>query len=48
MAAEAGADIVDVMGDLFDSQPNELTMNSNAIDKQKKLLLKSKNWELKF
>ena len=44
MAAEAGADIVDVMGDLFDSQPNELTMNSNAIDKQKKIIAEIKKF----
>lgn len=40
MAAEAGADIVDVMGDMFDRQPDELSVAPEAIEKQKKLIEK--------
>ena len=42
MAAEAGADIVDVMGDLFDRQSDELTYSPSAIEKQKKLICELK------
>ena len=38
MAAEAGADIVDVLGDFFDRQPDELTMDPEAVSKQKALI----------
>lgn len=37
-AAEAGASIIDVMGDLYDPSPLELTHNPDAIDKQKRLI----------
>lgn len=37
-AAEAGADVIDVMGDLFDPSPRELTRNPDAIAKQKDLI----------
>lgn len=37
-AAEAGAEVIDVMGDLFDPSPRELTFNKEAIAKQKKLI----------
>ncbi len=37
-AAEAGASMIDVMGDLYDPSPMELTRNVAAIDKQKKLI----------
>lgn len=36
--ARAGATIVDVMGDLFDPHPDELTENPEAVEKQKKLI----------
>ena len=42
MAAEAGADIVDVMGDMFDPTPFELTMNPVAIARQKDLIAQLK------
>lgn len=37
-AAEAGASIIDVMGDLYDPSPMELTRNPAAVDKQKRLI----------
>ncbi len=37
-AAEAGASMIDVMGDLYDPSPMELTLNPQAIDKQKRLI----------
>ena len=37
-AADAGASMIDVMGDLYDPSPNEITYNQNAIDKQKRLI----------
>ncbi len=39
-AADAGASIIDVMGDLYDPSPMELTHNPTAIDKQKRLIEK--------
>ena len=42
MAAEAGADIVDVMGDLFDRMPDELSLNPEAVRKQKELIARIK------
>ncbi len=38
LAAEAGAGVIDVMGDLYDPSPFELTMNPEAVEKQKKLI----------
>lgn len=38
MAAEAGGTLMDVMGDMFDRQPDELAIDAKAIDKQKKLI----------
>lgn len=38
MAADAGADIVDVMGDLFNQSPGELTTDPAAIAGQKELI----------
>ncbi|MDX9862941.1 MAG: hypothetical protein RBS99_18695, partial [Rhodospirillales bacterium] len=38
MMARAGASIVDVMGDLYDPTPGELTENNAAIEKQKALI----------
>lgn len=38
MAADAGADVIDVMGDLYDPTPGELTLNENAVAKQKLLI----------
>lgn len=38
MAADAGADVIDVMGDLFDPSPRELTKNPDAIARQKDLI----------
>ena len=38
--AEYGADLCDVMGDLFDRQPDELAVNEKAIEKQTKLIEK--------
>ena len=38
IAAEAGASMVDVMGDIFDPSPLQLTMNPAAIDKQKSMI----------
>ncbi len=37
-AAAAGAEVIDVMGDLFDPAPFELAMNPDAIEKQKALI----------
>lgn len=37
-AVDAGASIVDVMGDLYDPSPMEITHNPVAIDKQKRLI----------
>lgn len=37
-AASAGADVIDVMGDLFDPAPYELAVNPVAIEKQKALI----------
>lgn len=37
-AADAGASIIDVMGDLYDPSPMELTRSPAAIDKQKRLI----------
>lgn len=37
-AAEAGAGMIDVMGDLYDPSPNEITRNPEAIEKQKRLI----------
>ncbi len=37
-AAEAGASMIDVMGDLYDASPMEITRNPAAIGKQKKLI----------
>ena len=39
-AADAGASIIDVMGDLYDPSPMELTHNRQAINKQKRLIEK--------
>lgn len=37
-AAEMGASMIDVMGDLYDPSPMEITRNSAAIDRQKRLI----------
>ncbi len=37
-AAGAGAAMIDVMGDLYDPSPMEITYNQKAIDKQKQLI----------
>lgn len=37
-AAEAGASMIDVMGDLYDPSPLELTRQPHAIDRQKRLI----------
>jgi len=37
-AAEAGASMIDVMGDLYDPSPMGITRNPAAIDKQKRLI----------
>ena len=37
-AADAGASMIDVMGDLYDPSPMEITYDKNAIDKQKRLM----------
>lgn len=39
-AADAGADMIDVMGDLYDPSPMELTRNPAAIDRQRRLIEK--------
>ena len=36
--ARSGATLVDVMGDLFDPSPDELTMNETAKEKQRRLI----------
>ncbi len=38
IAAEAGGSMIDVMGDLYDPSPLELTRNPIAIEKQKRLI----------
>lgn len=38
MGVEAGGDLADVMGDLYDPQPHELAEDPVAIEKQKKLI----------
>jgi len=38
--AQAGGTLCDVMGDIFDKHPDELTVNPVAIDKQKRLIEK--------
>lgn len=40
MGVEAGGDLADVMGDLYDPQPHELAVDPVAIEKQKKLIEK--------
>ena len=42
MLARAGASIVDVMGDMYDPTPGELTENKEAIEKQKALIAELK------
>lgn len=37
-AVDAGAAMIDVMGDLYDPSPREITLDSAAIDKQKRLI----------
>ncbi len=37
-AADAGASMIDVMGDLYDPSPLEITHKKSAIDKQKRLI----------
>jgi len=37
-AADVGAAMIDVMGDLYDPSPMEITRNPGAIDKQKRLI----------
>lgn len=37
-AADAGAEVIDVMGDLFDPEPYELAVKPEAIGKQKQLI----------
>ena len=37
-AADAGAAMIDVMGDLYDPSPMEITHDQGAIDKQKRLI----------
>ena len=36
--AKCGATLCDVMGDIFDKHPDELTMDPIAVDKQKRLI----------
>lgn len=38
--AKAGGAMIDVMGDLYDPSPNEITRNPEAIEKQKQLISK--------
>ncbi len=38
LAAAAGASIIDVMGDLYDPSPMEITHNPAAIDRQRRLI----------
>ncbi|HOI56817.1 MAG TPA: type I 3-dehydroquinate dehydratase [Phycisphaerae bacterium] len=37
-AADAGASMIDVMGDLYDPSPMEITHNAAAIDRQRRLI----------
>ncbi|WP_372933993.1 type I 3-dehydroquinate dehydratase [Mariniphaga sediminis] len=37
-AADGGASMIDVLGDLYDPSPKEITYNKSAIDKQKRLI----------
>ena len=37
-AADAGASMIDVMGDLYDPSPMEITHDRDAIEKQKRLI----------
>ncbi len=37
-AVDAGAAMIDVMGDLYDPSPMEITRNARAIDRQKRLI----------
>lgn len=37
-AADAGASMIDVMGDLYDPSPMELTLNPSAIERQMRLI----------
>lgn len=37
-AAEAGASMIDVMGDLYDPSPREITRNPEAIERQRRLI----------
>lgn len=39
-AADAGTSMIDVMGDLFDPSPMQITHNQSAIDKQQRLIEK--------
>lgn len=38
LGAQCGAEVIDVMGDLYDPSPYELTRNAEAIEKQKALI----------
>jgi hypothetical protein len=38
MAVKAGANMIDMMGDMFDKSPMELTRNPEAIEKQKRVI----------
>ena len=38
LAAKSGAEVIDVMGDLYDPSPLELTRNPEAVEKQKALI----------
>lgn len=38
IAAEAGASMVDIMGDIFDPSPMQLTRNPTAIERQKRMV----------
>ncbi len=40
MVAECGGTLIDVMGDIFDRQPDQITYNETAIRKQKELIEK--------
>lgn len=40
MAVRAGANMIDMMGDMFDRAPRELTYNPEAIEKQKQVIAK--------
>lgn len=37
-AARAGAEVIDIMGDLYDPSPRELTFNETAVRKQKEMI----------